>query len=376
MRTPTHHFRFLPRLVVLAVLAIARPASAGWPDVFRDPEDGRFDVSRYLLERKGALPVPLFITEPAVGYGGGAALLFFQQSFAERAAAATDQGRHPRPPNVYAAAGFGTENGTWGTGGGTLLSLADDRWRLRAMGGYADAKLDFFGFGGTDASASYTLSGFGGTGTLLYRVGHSPAWLAVNYRYLSLKARFDQVSALTGERTSSGLGPTLEYDTRDNIFTPNRGWLGSLEGIVYDPSLGSDEEFQTWRGKVFAYFPVRPFVLGARIDARNASGEVPFYMLPYISLRGIPAVRYQGRNVSVAEAEARWDLDPRWALVGFYGVGRAWMAADTFDDADLHGAGGTGFRYLLARTIGIYSGLDFAWGPEFAFYLQIGSAWR
>src|SRR5262245_49437767 len=214
------------------------------------------------------------------------------------------------------------------------------------MAGYVDADLEFFGFCGGDVpSASYSLSVFGGTGTLLYRVGTTPAWIAVNYRCLSLEARFDLLSPLDDSRVSSGLGPTLEYDTRDNIFTPHRGWLGSLEGVVYDPSLGSDTEFQTWRGKIYGYVPVRPFVLGARIEARNASGDAPFYMLPYIVLRGIPAARYQGRNASMVEAEARCDLDRRWALIGFYGAGRAWMSADTFDDAEVHDAGGTGFRY-------------------------------
>lgn len=38
---------------------------------------------------------------------------------------------------------------------------------------------------------------------------------------------------------------------------------------------------------------------------------------------------------------------------------------------------GFGFRYLMARALGLYTGLDFAWGPEdFAFYIQVGNAWR
>ena len=41
-------------------------------------------------------------------------------------------------------------------------------------------------------------------------------------------------------------------------------------------------------------------------------------------------------------------------------------------------AGGVGFRYLVARKLGLGSGVDFAWGPggDFAFYIQTGSAWR
>ncbi len=343
--------------------ALPVPSSAGWRETFTDPEDGRLDFSTYLLEHKGALPVPIAITEPAIGYGGGVALLFFQQSLADRITQRAGPTRY-RPPDIYAAAGFGTENGTWGTGAGGLLSFADDRWRWRGGAGYVSANLDFYGV----------------ASTLLYRVGESHAWIAADVRYISLESRFDagsSASFLDAKRVSAGIGPTAEYDSRDNLFTANRGWTGALETMFYDPAWGSDAEFQTYRAHLFAYAPVPGrIVLGTRLDARNASSDTPFYMLPYIDLRGIPAVRYQGRNTTVVEAEARWNLDRRWALMGFYGLGRAWGSADDFDAADTHDAGGTGFRYLLARRLGVYSGIDFAWGPEFALYLQVGSAWR
>ncbi len=44
---------------------------------FTDPEDGQLDMSDFLLKHKGALPVPVVITEPAIGYGLGLGLLFF-----------------------------------------------------------------------------------------------------------------------------------------------------------------------------------------------------------------------------------------------------------------------------------------------------------
>ena len=44
---------------------------------FRDPVDGAFDVSSFLLEHNGVLPIIFPITEPAVGYGAGLAVLYF-----------------------------------------------------------------------------------------------------------------------------------------------------------------------------------------------------------------------------------------------------------------------------------------------------------
>jgi len=45
---------------------------------FRDPEDGQFDVSSFLEKPRGFLPVPIVITEPAVGYGGGLVGMFLR----------------------------------------------------------------------------------------------------------------------------------------------------------------------------------------------------------------------------------------------------------------------------------------------------------
>jgi len=77
------------------------------------------------------------------------------------------------------------------------------------------------------------------------------------------------------------------------------------------------------------------------------------------------------------EAELRWNATPRWALIGFLGVGRAWGSSKNFGDADSANAWGAGFRYLIARRLGLYMGVDIAKGPEdTAFYIQAGSAWR
>ena len=48
-------------------------------DMFVSPNDGAVDVSGFLNSRTGFLPVPILITEPAVGYGGGLAIAYFHK---------------------------------------------------------------------------------------------------------------------------------------------------------------------------------------------------------------------------------------------------------------------------------------------------------
>jgi hypothetical protein len=52
---------------------------------------------------------------------------------------------------------------------------------------------------------------------------------------------------------------------------------------------------------------------------------VPFYLRPFISLRGAPIMRYQGDEVAQLEAELRWQFWQRFSVVGFaIQVGGAW----------------------------------------------------
>jgi hypothetical protein len=57
----------------------------------------------------------------------------------------------------------------------------------------------------------------------------------------------------------------------------------------------------------------------------------------------------------------------------------AWLARNELSDFDLGDpkfSGGTGFRYLIAKTFGIRTGMDFAWSEDgFAFYFTTGTAW-
>jgi hypothetical protein len=128
----------------------------------------------------------------------------------------------------------------------------------------------------------------------------------------------------------------------------------------------------------YTYLPFgRATVLGLRADGRFSDGDVPFYARPFVTLRGVPALRYQGQNALVGEAELRHALDDRWSVVGFGGGGKAYGGPVKFSDAKTVVAGGVGVRYLLARKLGLHVGLDLARGPEeTVVYLQVGSAWQ
>jgi len=363
---------------------LSAPARANLlPDNFYDPADGQLDLSHWLLQQKGFLPVPILITEPAVGYGGGLGALFFRESIGEAAARAKETGRLA-PPDIYGLGAVGTDNGSKGAAAGGMVSFDNDHYRWRGGIARPSINLDFYGRGGDLGPVGYNLDGWASVQHGMMRLGESDTWLVARWNWLDFDSKFDAgtdlgpLGPLELKSKASGLGLSLEYDSRDNIFTPNRGWTGSLDLTWYDPDWGSDTRFQTYRGKVFAYWPAtKDVIVAGRVDYRSANGQVPFFMLPYVDLRGVPAMRLQDTRTGVLETEVRWNVTPRWGLIGFIGGGRAWGQAHDFEDGTDTFAKGVGFRYAIAKALGLWVGIDWAWSTQDkAFYIQVGNGWR
>lgn len=362
-------------LAVLLAANAARGDEAAPAARFVDPVDGWFDVSGFLDTAYGFVPVVAPITEPAVGYGAAGALLFIDRE-------ATGKGR----PNIAVAGGLRTENGTRGLFAGHLGTWMDNR--LRTLVGVADAdvNLDFFGLGGdrapTGAALAYSIAMRGGTAGASYRIGDTPLWLGLQYGLADTTATFGGpdagLAAADRELRMGALVPSVTLDARDNFFTPTRGWYVDLSVPVFREALGSDRDFQRPALTAMAYQPLSSSLyLSARGSAKSSSDGTPFYLRPFVYLRGVQAMKYQGEQAAEVELELRWQFHPRFSAVGFAGAGTARTDAVAGRHRDKTvTAGGGGFRYLLARTYGLHMGLDIGWGPDKPIlYVIFGSAW-
>jgi hypothetical protein len=368
------------RFVALLTVAASSAAHGGAFDKFLDSSDGAFDLSDYLLRHRGVLPIPLVITEPAVGYGAGAALAYFSQSFEQRAEESKRLGKPVTPPDISLGAALATENGTWMAAAAHMGFWDEDR--LRYIGGVAKAELHLDYYSASGTPRAYQMDAGAIIQQLVRRVGTTHWFAGARYMYIATESRFDagrpeDVPTRSLDTSIGKLGLVLDYDTRDNIFTPSKGTFFEMEAAFARGTFGSDSRYETLYARAFSWHPAGAYVFGVRGDVRLSRGDVPFYMQPYVVLRGVPAVRYQDRNAVVAEGEVRWNIDSRWALVGFAGAGKAYGRRQSWDEAKNVFAGGVGFRYLVARKLGMYAGLDVARGPEeSAFYITAGSSWR
>ena len=123
--------------VFCGALLCAPGLQANWfTENMIDPQDGQLDMSDYLASAKGFLPVPIIITEPAVGFGLGAAVAYFHKPLELD----TEEHPHQGPPSISFAFGAKTENGTYLYGGGHSGVWKDDH--IRYLGAIAKININ------------------------------------------------------------------------------------------------------------------------------------------------------------------------------------------------------------------------------------------
>lgn len=357
---------------------------------FRDSLDHQFDMSDFIINQKGFVPVPGIITEPALGGFGGALVPVFIEPNRPKE---VDGRLYPMAPNITAVFGGYTLNDSWAIGAARTGLIS--KWGLKYAlgGGYANINMDYyFNFDKLNNSTEF---GFN-IKTIpimasLTKQLRDPRF-SIGFRYLFThndisvsddkgnsvwRAKLDSLVSDYISGNVAKLGLQASFDSRDNTFTPDKGFKINLSADWSHPWVGSDYKYGQFEGAVYYYLPLRHnLITGMRFDMQQVAGDVPFYIKPYIDMRGVPTARYAGKSTMLTEVEQRWDVVSRWSLLVFGGAGKAFDQYSEFKDAEWAWSYGTGVRYLIARKLKLRMGVDFAMGPEgFSYYIVFGSSW-
>jgi hypothetical protein len=338
------------------------------------------------------LPLPIFLTEPAFGYGLGLALCYIHPHKegvhtevvpSLQTPQSVASGRHGQkaPPDITGVAGGYTDQETWFGAVGHSSSWRHDTIRYVGATAYTDVNSTYYI---DDRPLDFGLKGFGLLQDLKFRLGDTRFFLGGKFLYLETESTFglspDVDTAIAiGDISSNnvGIAGELSFDGRDNVFTPNSGQLMQLTAWRYDENFGGDYDY--WRGnfKFLSFHQLLPqLVLGLRLESSAVDGRPPFYAYPWITMRGIPALRYQGKGVGMVGMELRWNILSRWAMLCFAGGGKVYGNDDAFETQDTIVSGGVGGRYLFMPDEGLWLGLDVARGPEDTYaYIIVGQAW-
>jgi hypothetical protein len=349
---------------------------------FKDPGDGKFDLVGEREGGSGFLPIVIPFNEPAIGFGLVVGLAYFHPD--KSADAAPRPGDRKVPPSTTFGGGVYAQNGTWAVAGGHQGVWMDGSIRYLGALTYASARLDFYGTGGSDPATGqdkipFDIEGWGTNQTVMVRLGDSNFFLGGKYGYLAADVAFETAPGqpLDGDSKLGGLSALLNYDTRDNSFTPNRGSYVKTGFSRFSENLGGDFNYNAFDLAAFHWWLIKNRLsFGGRFEFHHAGDGAPFYALPWVNLRGIAAFRYLGNYTVTVEIEPRWKIDRRWSVLGFLGAGRAATSFDRLDEVEKVRSYGAGFRYLIARKLGLAVGADIARGSEeTVLYLAFGSAW-
>jgi hypothetical protein len=344
--------------------------------------------------RARILPIPIFITEPAIGEGLGLALAYFHRTkdvpegttIASPSTFGEVANKQAPPPTVTGIMAAYTSNGTAAVGIGHMNTFKQDHIRFTGVIARADVNSTFYLL---DQPLKFNLKGSLAYQDTRFRFGDSRWFWGIGLSYLDASSAFkvdfpedvpfdEESSDLFRHKLKNvGLSAKFAWDTRDNTSMPNTGQLFDFAGWRYDEAIGGDYDYWDARFKLLSFHQLHEkFVLGLRLEYSVINGSAPFFAIPWVTLRGIPALRYQGKRVGVFEVEGRYNLTPKWALIGFAGTGKVYSDIAVIDtDQSIYNYG-IGGRYKIFDAQNVWVGIDIAKGPEeFNWYIQVGHAW-
>ena len=94
-----------------------------------------------------------------------------------------------------------------------------------------------------------------------------------------------------------GLTGRFMYESRDDTLMPSTGQLFDLSVTQHDDAIGSDYDYTQAKVKLLSFHQLHEkFVLGLRLQLSVVEGDPPFFGVPFVTLRGVPAMRYPGRR--------------------------------------------------------------------------------
>ncbi len=371
----------MTRLTLLALLALSMlmtvaPSLAEQQDQLEKQIEEAQRGAQVAPTKGNWVPVPVPVSNPTIGSGLQAALLYL----------------HPRParedssPNATSGlVGMYTNTDSWFAGIFHDDYWAGDRYRFAGFLGYGDLNLKYYGIGDNPYLSrnplNYELRAFFFTPKIQIRIPSTNHWFA-GVQYLLIDSdvlfRTSQIHPILpdirGHILSAGLGLLVTFDSRDDNYYPTSGQLFEAKWTNYGKSWGGDYSYDKYRAFLNHYQPILPtVVLALRARAEFCSGDTPFYDLSYLDMRGFARGRYQDNATFSMHAEGRYKFTPRWGVIGFLETG--WYGEDFKDfSSDRHVVSyGGGLRWQVVKDKKMHLGLDMAFSTdEKAFYVQIG----
>lgn len=179
--------------------------------------------------------------------------------------------------------------------------------------------------------------------------------------------------------TVVSLGAGLQYDTRDNVYSPRHGSLVQSRVAIADTRIGASRSYALYGIDLRTYLPVtRTGILALQAQMDASTGAVPFFDLPNLGgpegLRPYVNGRWRDRLQFTTQVEYRAPLF--WKIGGtlFTGGGLVAPRFGAIDLAYFRPQVGAGLRYLILPKERATLRADLAFGSDKAVAFTLGFA--
>lgn len=338
--------------------------------------------------RTSFILVPVFSSAPETGLEVGATGLYSFYADSNR--------RKTRISNIFGYASHTTKNQTNFTLSSTYWA-AQNRYHLTGSISYIDFPFSFFGIGNNTRNADQDR-----IDQKRFRVTFEAEKRISDYFYAGIIAggyeyQFGTANAngiyFTDpqvQNRSGGpsvyIGPSAIFDSRNNNSYTTKGMIINA---YYNQIQGAFSN-SSYQGGFFNieysgfYSLLSNLVLGLDVQEQSlAGGQSPFYLLPALGndamMRGYYNGRFRDRNMLAGQAELRYRLSKRFAVVGFAGAGE--VAHEAFTIEALKPNYGGGLRYFFDVAKGLTLRADYGIGEkrpneprQNGFYIALGEA--
>lgn len=196
-----------------------------------------------------------------------------------------------------------------------------------------------------------------------FKAGLSYAW-EENHTDFSVSS-FDGSALLSGGRRL-GIGPKLQWDSRDHNGWPTRGHLLTAGKEFYNKAWGSEWNYSRTYVDARHYRQVYgQSVLALGLLWEQMQGNVPFDELSAPDgsnhLRGLQKGRLRDRQQLVLQSELRFPIYGSFSGTAFVEGGKVGRYGGDLVDNAWHPAYGAGLRYQLQAERKLNFRLDLAW---------------
>lgn len=169
----------------------------------------------------------------------------------------------------------------------------------------------------------------------------------------------------------AGLGLVMQWDGRNNAFSPSKGFYLSYTVNDFTPRLGSSYAYTNHFIDLRKYYSVgrKDNVIAFQVVGNFNEGTVPIRSMANIGsnsmMRGYYEGRYVDKNLFGMQAEYRFHLKGRFGMVLFTALGRVGsQVADVVSFQNLKPSLGTGLRYAVDKKEKLNLRLDFGVGNQ------------